>query len=117
MRKKAKKLTAAAVSPKEAVLPAPKKAAAAPAPKVVYRRPAPPPVLMTMPIEPTVRFGTWTQVYGDYERRSAKALRTLTFVVCQSGPFLPAYRRALERSASSLVRISPPEGSFLAMMD
>ncbi len=50
--------------------PAPK-----PAPKVIVRKeeevvPAPLPA----PIEPEIRYGAWTQVYGDYERRTATGL-------------------------------------------
>jgi hypothetical protein len=53
---------------------------AAPAPEVVRREPSPPPMLMPVPIEaailpvpfePAIRIGTWTQVYGDYEKRNA----------------------------------------------
>ena len=29
------------------------------------------PTFVPVPIEPAVRFGTWTQVYGDYEKRNA----------------------------------------------
>jgi hypothetical protein len=56
--KKVKKPKAAAVARK----PAPA--------KVVYRAPPPPPVV-PVPIEPAIRFGTWAQVYGDYEKRTA----------------------------------------------
>jgi outer membrane biosynthesis protein TonB len=53
----------------EAVKPAP---APKPAPKAVVRKeeelvPAPLPA----PIEPEVRYGSWAQVYGNYERRNA----------------------------------------------
>ena len=57
---------------------------AAPAPEVVRREPAPPPpppsmlgpvpfepAILPFPIEPGVRYATWTQVYGDYEKRDA----------------------------------------------
>ena len=37
--------------------------------EVVRKEPPPPPALL--PIEPAVRFGTWTQVYGDYQERDA----------------------------------------------
>jgi hypothetical protein len=36
---------------------------------VVRKEPPPPPALL--PIEPAVRFGTWAQVYGDYQERDA----------------------------------------------
>jgi hypothetical protein len=36
---------------------------------VMRKEPPPPPALL--PIEPAVRFGTWTQVYGDYQKRDA----------------------------------------------
>jgi hypothetical protein len=36
---------------------------------VVRKEPPPPPALL--PIEPAVRFGTWTQVFGDYQKRDA----------------------------------------------
>jgi hypothetical protein len=58
----------------------------APAPEVVQREPTPPPVLMPVPIEPAImpvrietliRFGTWTQVYGDYEKRDATGIADL----------------------------------------
>jgi Autotransporter beta-domain len=41
------------------------------APKIVRRAPLPPPTLLPVAIEPAVRIGTWTQVYGDYEKRDA----------------------------------------------
>jgi Autotransporter beta-domain len=57
---------------------------APPAPEVVRREPAPPPPLPSMlmpvpiepailpfPIEPGVRYATWGQIYGDYEKRNA----------------------------------------------
>jgi hypothetical protein len=36
-----------------------------PKPAAVLKEPPPPALL---PIEPAVRFGTWTQVYGDYQK-------------------------------------------------
>jgi hypothetical protein len=38
-----------------------------PTPAAVVKAPPPPP----LPIEPAVRFGTWAQVYGDYQKRDA----------------------------------------------
>ncbi|MGH6837848.1 MAG: autotransporter outer membrane beta-barrel domain-containing protein [Methylocella sp.] len=61
--KKTKKPKTAAVASKEAV---------APAPKMVHLAPPSLSVLAPVPVEPAVRFATWTQVYGDYERRSAE---------------------------------------------
>ena len=40
-----------------------------PEPAEVVRKEPPPPALL--PIEPAVRFGTWTQVFGDYQKRDA----------------------------------------------
>ena len=61
--KKAKKPKPAAVARKEAV-PA--------AVKIVQRAPPPPPAFLPVPIEPAVRFAAWTQLLGDYEKRSAQ---------------------------------------------
>jgi hypothetical protein len=45
---------------------------AAPAPGIVYeRQPEPTPGPSPAPIEPAIRFGTWAQIYGDYEKRDA----------------------------------------------
>jgi hypothetical protein len=53
-----------------------------PKPAVVVRKePPPPPALL--PIEPAVRFGTWTQVYGDYQERDAAGPGILN--CCTSG--------------------------------
>jgi hypothetical protein len=41
-----------------------------PKPAEVVRK-EPPPPLAPLPIEPAVRFGTWAQVYGDYQERDA----------------------------------------------
>src|SRR4030095_13692347 len=49
---------------------------------VVRKEPPPPPALL--PIEPAVRFGTWTQVYGDYQERDASGPSALT--CCIGGP-------------------------------
>src|SRR5262249_53585340 len=38
--------------------------------------PAPPPALL--PIEPAVRYATWTQVFGDYQKRDASGPGVLT---------------------------------------
>src|SRR5262249_46240395 len=56
-----------------------------PKPAAVTRRePPPPPALLPLPIEPAVRFGTWTQVYGDYQTRDAAGPSALT--CCIGGP-------------------------------
>ena len=44
--------------------------------EVVRKEPPPPPALL--PIEPAVRFGTWTQVFGDYQKRDAAGPGILT---------------------------------------
>jgi Autotransporter beta-domain len=45
---------------------------AVPAPGIVYeRQPEPTPGPSPAPIEPAIRFGTWAQIYGDYEKRDA----------------------------------------------
>jgi Autotransporter beta-domain len=82
---------APAPTPAEVHKPRGKKAKAAarrryhlapPAPEVVRREPAPPspsmlmpvpiePAILPFPIEPGVRYATWAQVYGDYEKRNA----------------------------------------------
>jgi hypothetical protein len=46
-----------------------------PKPAAVLKEPPPPALL---PIEPAVRFGTWTQVYGDYQKRDAAGPGSLT---------------------------------------
>ena len=38
---------------------------------VVRKEPSPPPALLPLPFEPAVRFATWAQVYGDYQKRDA----------------------------------------------
>jgi hypothetical protein len=53
-----------------------------PKPAAVVRK-EPPPPLLPVPIEPAARFGTWTQVYGDYQKRDAAGPGTLT--CCFSG--------------------------------
>src|SRR5262249_32157874 len=56
-----------------------------PKPTAVGRKePPPPPALLPLPIEPAVRFGTWTQVYGDYQTRDAAGPSALT--CCIGGP-------------------------------
>jgi hypothetical protein len=47
-----------------------------PKPGEVVRKEPPPPALL--PIEPAVRFGTWTQVFGDYQKRDAAGPGILT---------------------------------------
>lgn len=79
--KKAKKPKAAA-PPKEVVAPPVKIVRGAPLP------PAPPaPALMPLPIEAPVRFGTWTQVYGDYQKRDAAGPGILNCCIVGGIPF------------------------------
>jgi hypothetical protein len=47
-------------------------------------RKEPPTFPAPLPIEPAVRFGTWTQVYGDYQTRDAAGPGSLT--CCIGGP-------------------------------
>ena len=55
-----------------------------PKPAAVERKePAPPPALL--PIEPAFRFGTWTQVFGDYQKRDAAGPGTLTCCLLNLG--------------------------------
>lgn len=41
---------------------------------------------MPLPVEPAVRFATWTQVYGDYEKRNAAGPTAVPFVAFGVGP-------------------------------
>jgi len=83
---------APAYRPSEAYEPSEAKAAerqrypaAAPPPGIVYeRQPEPTPGPSPAPIEPTVRFGTWVQIYGDYEKRDAAGPGLIT---CCNGNF------------------------------
>ena len=61
--RKAKKTKAAAIRREQA---------AEATPKIVHIAAPPPPVFAPVPIEPAVRFAAWTQLYGDYETRSAQ---------------------------------------------
>src|SRR5262245_61166994 len=55
-----------------------------PKPAAVERKePAPPPALL--PIEPAVRYATWTQVFGDYQKRDAAGPGVLN--CCNPIPF------------------------------
>jgi hypothetical protein len=65
-----------------------------PKPTAVERKePPPPPALLPPPIEPAVRFGTWTQVYGDYQKRDADGPGILT--CCITGNSIAAGLGAL----------------------
>ena len=67
--------------------------------EVVRKEPPPPPALL--PIEPAVRFGTWTQVYGDYQKRDAAGPGTLT--CCIGGPLAqPTLALNIESRASTV---------------
>jgi Autotransporter beta-domain len=52
-----------------------------PTPAAVVKEPPPPP----LPIEPAVRFGTWAQVYGDYQKRDAAGPATLNCCMAING--------------------------------
>ena len=57
-----------------------------PKPTAVGRKePPPPPALLPLPIEPAVRFGTWTQVFGDYQKRDAAGPGILTCCLLSGG--------------------------------
>jgi hypothetical protein len=43
--------------------------------------------LLPLPIEPAVRFGTWTQVYGDYQKRDAAGPGVLNCCIVGNLPF------------------------------
>ena len=51
---------------------------------VTPKEPPPPPALLPLPIEPAVRFGIWTQVFGDYQTRDAAGPSALN--CCIGGP-------------------------------
>jgi hypothetical protein len=53
---------------------------------VVRKEPPPLPALSPLPIEPAVRFGTWTQVFGDYQKRDADGPGIL---ICCTQPIGP----------------------------
>jgi Autotransporter beta-domain len=74
--KKAKTPKAAAIQPPPEPVPAG---------KIVRRQPLAP-IPPPLPVGPAIRFATWTQVYGDYERRNASAP---TFVTPDAGPPVP----------------------------
>src|SRR5262245_44167274 len=52
---------------------------------VERKEPAPP--LLPLPIEPAVRFGTWTQVFGDYQKRDAAGPAILNCCIVGNLPF------------------------------
>jgi len=43
--------------------------------------------LLPLPIEPAVRFGTWTQVFGDYQKRDAAGPASLNCCIVGGIPF------------------------------
>jgi hypothetical protein len=73
-----------------------------PKPTAVERKePPPPPALLPLPIEPAVRFGTWTQVYGDYQTRDAAGPGALT--CCIGGPLAqPTLALNIQSQASTV---------------
>ena len=60
-----------------------------PARAVPREKPTPAPVVKAppLPIEPAIRFGTWTQVYGDYQKRDAAGPGILNCCVIGGIPF------------------------------
>ena len=61
-----------------------------PARAVPREKPTPAPVVKApppLPIEPAIRFGTWTQVYGDYQKRDAAGPGILNCCVLGGIPF------------------------------
>src|SRR5207247_1698811 len=59
-----------------------------PKPAAVERK-EPPPPLLPLPIEPAVRFGPWTQVFGDYQKRDASGPGVLTCCLTPGGILTP----------------------------
>jgi hypothetical protein len=91
--KKAKKPKRAAIPPEEEQVPVAKAARRKkPQPKPREVTVAPPPMVCKdgpcapIPVEPAVRFGTWTQVIGDYEHRDASSP---AFVTADTGAAVP----------------------------
>jgi hypothetical protein len=58
-----------------------------PKPTAVTRKEEPPPPPALLPIEPAVRFGTWTQVFGDYQKRDAAGPASLNCCIVGGIPF------------------------------
>jgi len=95
--KKAKKPKVAAIRPEEEHVPATKvvrrqrteagilRAAVAAPPAMVCKDQPCAPIPAPISVEPVVRLATWTQLYGDYEKRSA----TGTTVLLTTGPGFP----------------------------
>jgi autotransporter-like protein len=72
-----------------------------PAREVPPEKPTAKEPLLPLPIEPAVRFGTWTQVFGDYQKRDAAGPGTLT--CCFGGaPFNQGLALNLESRASTV---------------
>src|SRR5215813_3305397 len=55
--------------------------------EVGRKEPPPPPALL--PIEPAVRFGTWAQVFGDYQKRDAAGPASLNCCLLPPGNPIP----------------------------
>jgi Autotransporter beta-domain len=67
--------------------------------EVVRKEPPPPPA--PLPIEPAVRFATWTQVFGDYQKRDAAGPSALN--CCIGGPLpQPTLALNIESRASTV---------------
>jgi hypothetical protein len=91
--KKAKKPKRAAILPEEQLPVAKAARRKKPQPKPRQVTVAPPPAMVCkdgpcapIPVEPAVRFGTWTQVIGDYEHRDASSP---AFVTADTGLLVP----------------------------
>jgi hypothetical protein len=102
--KKAKKPKPAAIQPEEEQVPVVKAARRKrPQPKPPQVTVAPPPMVCKdgpcapIPIEPAVRFATWTQVYGDYERRNASGP---ALVPQDAGPPVPVNTSVQNRTGT-----------------
>ena len=84
-----------------------------PKPAAVERKePPPPPALLPLPIEPAVRFGTWTQVFGDYQKRDAAGPTSLNGVQ----PTLALNIESRTSTVGFVALISPPGAFFLRTM-
>ncbi len=93
--KKAKKAKVVAAKPEEEEVPAAKplrRKKPQPKPAQAAVEMAPPPMVCKdgpcapIPVEPPIRFGTWTQVIGDYEHRDASSP---AFVTADTGALAP----------------------------
>ncbi len=72
---------------------------APPAARIVKGEPEPPP--LPVPLEPAFRYGTWAQIYGDYEKRDASGPGVLTCCLAQANIALPGGPPALTLNVQS----------------